>query len=620
MPIGLKEQLPYPEFISYISGKSTKEITDEICEYLKILYKTQDENAITRVADFTELEHLVKRYAFFLSGPSGIDDGEYNSSGVITTDQIGADAITAAEVADAVIAAEHIAEAAIEEAKIAADAVTAAKIAVAGLDGETGNVAANHIVAGMLQTGCVVTEKLYADAVTAPKINVVGLDGESGRIVVTDQTDADEVTDGINTHAVTLIQAGKILISGVTSLDVWSHGTDATYIDGGKVYANSITAAQIAAGSITVSKFGSDISMVSAGYDTEANMAQDASFEADAVDAPPTSGWVVEQGSPVIKAEASTATIGKQSCYFPGDGSNQRIISKQSFPVTPGQVIYGRIRAKGDADTAKMYFGLYYSDTTYDYFIENQNPGATWTTYQGSLTIPAGVTWAKIWVFNYTDNTGVLYADDVYVGIKGEWRHATDVTYIDGGKIYADSITADQIEAGTITADEIEAGTITADELILGQRAYWYSKVSTTTRNSNDATKSTASMSWVKIKEVKLNEDAGKMKIYFWLASAVSGTVYGRIRVNGEVTGDWGTSTEKSTTTAVACSDDLGPFEANDLIQIYAKCGEEEKLVEVQDMKFKYDRAVTVIAGAELEAPLTTDDQTVYSVSNQDPA
>jgi len=58
----------------------------------------------------------------------------------------------------------------VTELKLANDAVTAAKIAVAGLDGTTGNVSANHIIANMLQTDCVTAIKIQADAVTADKI------------------------------------------------------------------------------------------------------------------------------------------------------------------------------------------------------------------------------------------------------------------------------------------------------------------------------------------------------------------------------------------------------------------------------------------------------------------
>ena len=145
------------------------------------------------------------------------------------------------DIQNSAIEANQIATNAIEEAKVAADAITAAKIAVAGLDGTSGDVAANHIVAGMLQTDSVTSAKIQADAVTATKINVVGLDGATGRIIVADATDADAVTGGINTHASTLIQAGKIVISGATNLDNWA---DVTEINGGAIKANSISGSQ----------------------------------------------------------------------------------------------------------------------------------------------------------------------------------------------------------------------------------------------------------------------------------------------------------------------------------------------------------------------------------------
>lgn len=145
------------------------------------------------------------------------------------------------------------------------------------------------------------------------------------------------------------------------------------------------------------------------------------------------------------------------------------------------------------------------------------------------------------------------------------------------------------------------------------------SAISTTTRNSNDANKSTPSIGWVKLKEVKLGEIAGLMKISFRLISAISGTVFGRIRVNGATSGDWGTSTERSTITTAVYSEDLGPFASQDLIQIYAKCEEEEKSVEVQEMRFKYDRAITMLGECVLGTPLPLATQNPYIMQNQDP-
>ena len=109
----------------------------------------------------------------------------------------------------------------------------------------------------------VTTNKIKADAVTATKINVVGLNGSSGRIIVADATDANVVTGGINTYAATLIGAGKILISGATTLADWKNGTDQTKIDGGEIYTDTVTATQINVA--TLSAISADIGTVTSG-------------------------------------------------------------------------------------------------------------------------------------------------------------------------------------------------------------------------------------------------------------------------------------------------------------------------------------------------------------------
>jgi len=123
---------------------------------------------------------------------------------------------------------------------------------------DTEKIAALAIEEAKLGNLSVSSGKIIADAVTASKINVVGLDGTSGRIVVTDATDANEVTGGINSHATTLITAGKIVISGSTNLDDWRNGTDSTKIEGGNIYTNTITATQIAANTITATQIASN--------------------------------------------------------------------------------------------------------------------------------------------------------------------------------------------------------------------------------------------------------------------------------------------------------------------------------------------------------------------------
>jgi hypothetical protein len=49
-----------------------------------------------------------------------------------------------------------------------------------------------------------------------------------------------------------------------------------------------------------------------------------------------------------------------------------------------------------------------------------------------------------------------------------DWCYDNDVTYINGGRIYTGTVTAEQIAANTITANEIASKTITANEIMAG--------------------------------------------------------------------------------------------------------------------------------------------------------
>ncbi len=59
----------------------------------------------------------------------------------------------------------------------------------------------------------------------------------------------------------------------------------------------------------------------------------------------------------------------------------------------------------------------------------------------------------------------ILISGSVYLS---NWAHGSDVTKIDGGDIYAGSITATQIAAGTITANELAVGAIDASSITTG--------------------------------------------------------------------------------------------------------------------------------------------------------
>ena len=54
---------------------------------------------------------------------------------------------------------------------------------------------------------------------------------------------------------------------------------------------------------------------------------------------------------------------------------------------------------------------------------------------------------------------------DSAVSTIGNWCYNNDITYINGGKIYTGTVTADKLAANSVTADKILAGAITADKL-----------------------------------------------------------------------------------------------------------------------------------------------------------
>lgn len=349
--------------------------------------------------------------------------------GAIKTDMISDGAIVNKHLYDACVDANKIADEAITEAKVLADAITAAKIAVAGLDGETGDVAANHIVADMLQTDCVTSEKILAGAVTASKIDVVGLDGETGRICVVDATDADEIVDGINAHALTLIEPGKVLISGETDLSDWRHGVDATLIDGGKIYAQSITVDQILAGTITADRL--DFTP----YVIGTNDLDD-----------------IAEGTDYGKVLATSLSAGK-ILLTEAEGDLDDISEGTN---------YGKVAI---TDISAGHILLATCDGDLDDIDDGSSYGKVALT-----SISAG----KIIVAGLDSGvTARMFQDGTTKDNIEAWRKAEDVTMIDGGKIYAQSITAAQILAGTITAEKINVSdfiNFPSDENLVG---YW---------------------------------------------------------------------------------------------------------------------------------------------------
>ena len=113
--------------------------------------------------------------------------------------------------------------------------------------------------AELIVDGAITTDKLSANAVTAAKIkantitvNELASDVGTGLILtsntaITAKVSKDEVINQINLspEAIT-ISGNKINIDGALEISNWASGEDSTKIDGGSIYANSITANKLA--------------------------------------------------------------------------------------------------------------------------------------------------------------------------------------------------------------------------------------------------------------------------------------------------------------------------------------------------------------------------------------
>jgi hypothetical protein len=144
------------------------------------------------------------------------------------------------------------------------------------------------------------------------------------------------------------------------------------------------------------------------------------------------------------------------------------------------------------------------------------------------------------------------------------------------------------------------------DKLVYRNASAWrtiwgnYTKASANVRNSNDATKDTASATYVKLKEILLNEDIPACRVSFRMTVDAGDTGYAKIYKNDVAIG-----TERGGAGAIntTYTEDFTGFVSGDKIQLYAKRTAGSGTVAVTEMRLCYD--------VDLEPA---------SVTNQDPA
>lgn len=265
--------------------------------------------------------------------------------------------------------------------------------------------------------------------------------------------------------------SGELVVDGAITAD--------------KIAANTITANEIAAGAISADR-------LSIGAISE-NMAQNGGFETGT-----TAGWAqvqVSGGGTTLAATTADKTEGLYSGLITKTATaNGAGYGTRAIPVNPGETYKVSMKARGSAATANgFFFRILYSATkpanefftsatgTTQDLVANGAFATAWTAYEFTWTCPAGVYWANINFYNWTNGPLQSYHDDI--------RFSKQVSTVD-------------IKDGTITTPKIVVGAATA------------STVSTTALSSTAWASGTSSVSFDS-SQVSFTSTGSPLKVFY---------------------------------------------------------------------------------------------------------
>lgn len=304
--------------------------------------------------------------------------------------------------------------------RIGSNSIDASKIVIGGMDGSVvikdgtvtaDELAANSVIAGKIATGAVTADKIKAGEIDATKIVQGGMDGsvviENGTITATQIKGSTITGDKIagNTIDATSIKAGSIVIGAPNS------PLSSTGIATPSTVATAKTEAINAAASDATSKANQ------ARIDAINAAATDAQTKADAAKTAAENAAKAYADGQISQAEADAIAAAAADAQTKADAAKQAAIQAAATDATT-KANNAKSQAITEAGTA--------ADTKVANAVGPINTKLT--------------TWTK-----------------------------TGSTFIDGGQIFTDSITAGQIAANAITASELAANAVTAAKIKAGE-------------------------------------------------------------------------------------------------------------------------------------------------------
>jgi hypothetical protein len=228
-----------------------------------------------------------------------------------------------------------------------------------------GTVSGGDIVSGWKWDGATLTVK--------GQIYVTG--GDAAKTDLSNVA-ANTVVDKVNAGS-TLIQPGRVAISGSTTLEHWRHPSDTTLIDGGKIYAGSITANKI-----TVTNF---------------NMVDNWSFEYG------SAGWTLNAGATIYSGGGHT---GDKRLAGDGGRNSGYVYASQTIEIQAGAVYYAEIWCYVSSNQRPTGMTISWRDKNFQHISYTDCYGLTgtvWTRWQTLAVAPSNAAYAVLWLCQWGD-------------------------------------------------------------------------------------------------------------------------------------------------------------------------------------------------------------------------
>lgn len=263
---------------------------------------------------------------------------------------------------------------------------------------------------------------------------------ESGlikNVVVGDQTITGELV-GVTIKGDLIegntIKADKLVIKGEDGLyyklntngsGVTSEQTDYNSLNGTVIQAKSITADKVAVTDLVA--FGADIGGNHIGHDCIYSGAKTSALNT-------TRGFYLGSDGQVGFGDTN-----EYIQFYKGDDGNFHL------RISAGDILFGKSKKTVESAITEI-----------DTKVNNVKSivGNTYTYQVGTISDTQWSTW----------NDAYTLANSVDMGIAA-WCYNNDRTYINGGRLYAGSVTAVQMAANSITTEKIAAGSVTADKI-----------------------------------------------------------------------------------------------------------------------------------------------------------